>query len=253
MVDKKRWYSLFFLICVAIILNSFPLDLFFKNAILNFSIGIALKIAAIIFIFYYSKKESFTIPTFAKPNKKHLLFIPFLIAPFSNFFVVILCNSTPIIDINYQSIVFSFVNCALISIIEEMLFRCILLPEFEKVTTPFKAILYTSLIFGGMHLLNISSLSSIPICLVQSIYTFGLGLVLGLIYIYGKNIIYPIIYHLLFNFLNNTLVTGLFNLEWNITFYLTNIFIAIILIIYGIYVYYILSKEAIHATKNMDF
>ena len=88
-----------------------------------------------------------------------------------------------------------------------------------------------------MHLLNINSLASIPTCLIQALYTFGIGLVLSIVYLFSRNIIYPIILHFLFNFLNDTLVTSLFNIEWNLVFFIVNIGVGILIGLYSLFIY----------------
>jgi membrane protease YdiL (CAAX protease family) len=135
------------------------------------------------------------------------------------------------------------ISSLLTAIIEELLFRNILLDEFiNQKFTKFKSLLYSSLIFGAIHLLNISSLASIPTCIIQAIYTTGIGLVFGLIYIEAKNIIYPITLHFLFNYINDTLVTHLYNINWDLTFFITNIIIGIIIGLYSLLIYKIKIK-----------
>ena len=94
-----------------------------------------------------------------------------------------------------------------------------------------------------MHLLNITSLGSIPTCIVQSLYTFGLGLFLSIIYLFTKNIIYPIVFHFLFNFINDILITNIFVLNWDLPFFVINIIIAILTGLYALYIYFTFLKE----------
>lgn len=77
-------------------------------------------------------------------------------------------------------------------IIEELIFRKILLGKLlEKFSNrPIKAIVYSALIFGIIHL-NI----------IQGVAAFGGGIILGLIYYYTKSIKATIFAHILNNFL----------------------------------------------------
>lgn len=77
-------------------------------------------------------------------------------------------------------------------IIEELIFRKILLGKLlEKFSNrPIKAIVYSALIFGIVHL-NI----------IQGVAAFGGGIILGLIYYYTKSIKATIFAHILNNFL----------------------------------------------------
>ena len=97
--------------------------------------------------------------------------------------------------------------------------------------------------YFSLHLFNINSLASIPYCLVQAVYTFGLGLILSLMYAYSHNFIYPLIFHFLFNFINNELTTSLFIYEWNTKFYIVNIVIGVLLVAYGFLCYKLLEKK----------
>jgi membrane protease YdiL (CAAX protease family) len=130
------------------------------------------------------------------------------------------------------------ISSLLTAILEELLFRNILLEEFiNQNSNKFIALLYSSLIFGGTHLLNISSLASIPTCIIQAIYTTGIGLIFGLIYIKTNNIIYPITIHFLFNYINDTLIAHLYNINWDSTFFVTNITIGLIIGLYSLFIY----------------
>ena len=83
----------------------------------------------------------------------------------------------------------------------------------------------------------------IPYCLLQSVYTFFLGLLFAYSYICLKNIFVPIAMHFLFNFLNDVLVVELFNINYNLNFFLINIGIGLLLCIYGLILYKKVLKE----------
>lgn len=231
-MDKKRLYSILYLVCIVLLINSNPFSLFISNEILLLSINLVIKVISIIYILHYIKKENLNKIKTKKLEKSSIKLIPLLLLCFSNFFVVLIANSTVKTEIDIFAILSGLVIAILIGIIEELLFRNQILEELLKNQTKFKALLYSSLIFGGVHLLNISSISSIPTVLAQVGYTFILGLCLGYIYISSKNIILPIIYHTLFNFLNDVLVVKLFNLKWDLTFFIVNISLGILVIIY---------------------
>lgn len=237
MNEKKRLYSKLFLLCVAIFIVSLPFGFFIKNNVILSIINIILKLISLGFIIYYSKKEKFEKFEFAKPSKYHLILLPFMLVTFSNLFVAIIDKCSINTKINYLILILDLINISLTAIIEELIFRHYLYKEFITKQTMFKSIIYTSLIFGGMHLLNINSFASIPYCLLQSIYTFGIGLVLSIIYIFSKNIIYPIIFHFLFNFLNDSIIIHIFNIEWNLVFFIVNIIIGLLTGLYGLFVY----------------
>ncbi|WP_419742715.1 CPBP family intramembrane glutamic endopeptidase [Paraclostridium dentum] len=109
------------------------------------------------------------------------------IVPSKNIFNTYMQNATII-----NTIVISIQVIIIGPIIEELIFRKILLGKLlEKfINRPIKAIVYSALIFGIVHL-NI----------IQGVAAFGGGIILGLIYYYTKSIKATIFAHILNNFL----------------------------------------------------
>ena len=231
-MNKKRVYSILFLISLVLLFNSIPFDLFIQDKIILFIINIIIKLASIIYIYYYIKKEELNKLKHEKLKTSSIKLLPLLLLCASNFIVVIISKSQLKESIDLFNIITGFVTAIGVGIIEELLFRSQMLQELLNNKNKLISLLYSSLIFGSVHLLNISSLSSIPTVLIQVVYTFFLGLLLGIIYIHTNNIILPIIFHVLFNFINDTLVSNLFNLKWDLTFYIVNISVALFISIY---------------------
>lgn len=249
---KKKWYTIAYVICIILLIVNLPFNYLIKNESILSLINIACKILAIFIFFILIKKEKLHKIKLNGFCSKHLLFFPFLIACSSNIIVGLINNEYS--DINTHNLIIDLFTCIFTAVIEELLFRELLLKELNFHYNPVKSIIITSLIFGSIHLLNINSFASIPICLLQAGYTSLLGLMLGLIYLASKNIIYPIFFHFTFNFLNDSLSTNIFNLKWNSTFFIVNISISLIILMYGIYIYYIFKKEMTsNASTNMDF
>ena len=88
MANKKRWYSKLFLLSVAMLLVSIPLNMFIKNWIILSIINIILKCASLTFIIIYSKRESFEKYDLNSPKKLDLVLLPFLLITISNLIVV---------------------------------------------------------------------------------------------------------------------------------------------------------------------
>ena len=109
------------------------------------------------------------------------------IVPSKNIFNTYMQNATII-----NTIVISIQVIIIGPVIEELIFRKILLGKLlEKFSNrPIKAIVYSALIFGVVHL-NI----------IQCVAAFGGGIILGLIYYYTKSIKATIFAHILNNFL----------------------------------------------------
>ncbi|MGU8520951.1 CPBP family intramembrane glutamic endopeptidase [Clostridium perfringens] len=89
-----------------------------------------------------------------------------------------------------ESIIQLIITIVLIPIYEEIFYRGIIFGYLRKNFNIVLAILFQSLIFGLMHL-----------NLVQGIYTFILGIVLALVYIYTDSILGNITIHIIFNLL----------------------------------------------------
>lgn len=247
--NKRVWYSIAYIICVVLLLSSIPFSMLINNEILSFILSITLKISATIYMVYYIKKDGLDNPLLEKHKKSNLFIIPLIILPFSNLFVALFTNVKFNETINYFNIISGVIDAIIISVYEEVLFRGLVFNEFLKTKKVHIAIVLQALIFGSIHLLNINSLGSIPFILSQVLYTAYLGIILGIIYFKTKNIIYPIIFHMLFNVFNNVISVNLFDIKWDYKFFLINIIIGIITFIYALYYF---KGDEKHVTTNMD-
>ncbi len=97
------------------------------------------------------------------------------------------------------------VSCFLTGFFEETLFRGVLFPvlanKFEKNKKGLlKTVIFSSLIFGGAHLLNIFSGANVGSTLLQACYSTLTGALFSFILIKTKNIILCALTHGLYNF-----------------------------------------------------
>lgn len=252
-MNKQRLYSIAYLICLILLINSLPFSMFIDNEIVLFIINLVIKILSIIYICRYIKKEELNTLKLDSQNISSLKLLPLILLCGSNFMVVLFQNPTLNKDIDLFKIVTGLVISLGISIVEELLFRSQVLEEFLHKKSKIQSLIYSSLIFGAVHLLNISSFGSIPNILVQVGYTFFLGLVVGVIYLTSKNIILPIIYHFLFNFINDILVVELYKIKWDLTFFIVNIVLGIFVLIYILFLLKINKQgDDLDASENMD-
>ena len=90
------------------------------------------------------------------------------------------------------------ITIALIPIYEEIFYRGIIFEYLRKNFNIIVAIVVQALVFGVMHL-----------NLVQGIYTFILGIVLALIYMYSESILGNITVHIIFNLLGILIIPKL--------------------------------------------
>ena len=251
--NKARWYSIIYVICLGLLISSLPFSMFINDEHIIFILESISKIIAIIVVLYYIKKDNIRKFEIGESRKKDLLFIPLLFLCFSNYFVMIECSNVILNDIPIYKIIYGIGNCLFTAVLEELLFRFILLNEFLDTKKKIIAIGLSSIVFGLVHLLRIGSLASIIPALVQVAYTSFLGLFLGIIYTCSKNLIYPILFHFCFNFINGFLIDNLFKLETSINYFIINILVGLITLSYAVFIYYLFNKEDFkHVTKNMD-
>ena len=231
---KANWYSILYLICVALLITSIPFSLFIENETALFLIKCLQQIIAIIYICYYIKKNSLSKPLLNKTKLGDIfVLLPLSLLCFSNV-ITSLIGNYPANELNSTVVIFGAIGAIFVSIIEEVLFRGLLFDYFKKYHKINIAILLQALFFGLTHILNISSFSQIPAILVQILYTSFLGIILGIIYHKSNNILFPIIFHFLFNVINQTLSENLFQIKWDVTFFAINILIGGLVLLYGI-------------------
>ena len=206
--QKQRYLNIAIFICIYLIIAGIPFHYVIDNGIVISLINIGLKIGFLVFSYYYLKKYELFKPKYQKLQTKHLLFLPFLIITISNFIACLLFKYEQLNqDVYFYNLIVDLFTCLSVSICEELCFRVVLHSELLAKYKPLKAIFISSLVFGLVHLFNITSIGAIVPSLIQVLYSFGLGLILSLLYTYSSNYILPIILHFLFNYLNNYVVT----------------------------------------------
>ncbi|MCR5078967.1 MAG: CPBP family intramembrane metalloprotease [Bacilli bacterium] len=129
--------------------------------------------------------------------------IPCLVSVLANFpfSALILGKAT----IDYPNYIWVFVlYCLSISLVEELLFRVILLDFLlnyleGKNHKTLIAIILDSAIFGLYHLLNLAAGAGVIATLMQVGYTFLVGGMFAITLLKTKNILYPLILHAIFD------------------------------------------------------
>lgn len=122
-------------------------------------------------------------------------------------------------------------TCFLIPILEEIIFRGFVMEGMLELDHPILAILISSVYFGGMH--------GQPI---QIGYAFLAGLILGAVYYLTRNIVMPILAHIIFNSLGSGLYM-LFSVSKTTDDVLTVIEMVSILPFAGLCVYMALKRK----------
>lgn len=134
------------------------------------------------------------------------------------FWIVNYINGKETITVSALAIVLFIISMLFVGIAEEMLFRGILLNGFldffGEITTKSlrMAIFFSSLVFGLLHIFNVTTGATLVGAVMQAINAIALGMVFGAIYVRsGKNIWSCIIlhgFHDLASFINSGILRG---------------------------------------------
>lgn len=222
-----------------IAVTAFPFNYLTDSEIALNLCGIVARIGYIIYIVLHLKKLGLLHEErVASPNI--ILFIPLLVVCSSNFFAAGLENA------HFNSIDYALLGTQIglsfmTAIAEEIIFRkaaFFLFPDKH----PLLRIFYCAAIFGAAHIVNIIP-SFNPIVLLQVLYTFGLGLIVGLLYEYGGLLVACMVYHFLFNTLNNDIASAAFISTDSIRWISTNILFGVSAAIYCLSIYLIVLRK----------
>lgn len=241
---RFRFSDLLIFILLFIFVAAFPIDLIKVAPIYQKLILVGLRSLLIAYYVYIIVRNRIKI--FGIANLKLLLFaIPLTLACASNLIAY------AIDGVNLGSVMSSeeFVVSLLLSLVtaigEEIVFRLFIHNSFGNFSSV-KRILFSSLIFALMHLINVVNVTTVEALvsiLIQVVYTFGLGILLGSMYEYGHSLLVCVIFHFAFNALNKDLIAYLGLASSDLSFYLTAGVIAVILGLYLILLYNLYLKK----------
>lgn len=241
---RKYIYDLLLLITLYLVISTNFYDKYIMFEWLYYVVKFTLHIGYLVLAFIFIRKNNLDRPKFKKPTLEILLFIPFVIVTLSNFIFALFARDLIVREVDpLHLLIDGIVLNSFIVIAEELLFRALLLTFFLREQTPLKSILYSSLIFGAVHIVNISSVTTILPGLVQVAYTFFLGLLVATAYYFTENFIVPVLFHLAFNFFNDNLFSALFSYEAGVLFYTINSVIVVLSLAYGVFLYYYLTRK----------
>lgn len=247
---KVSTRNLLIYILLFIFVAAFPIDLINTTELNKGLIMIALRLVLLSYFVYELIRNRVKI--FGLTNFVNLLFcIPLALCWFSNLISASIngCFKTPSFDA--ALFVVTIALCLINVITEEIVFRLFLQNQFTN-ATPIKRILFSALVFSLMHLINLANVSSIDALItvvVQVVYNFGLGLILGFIFEYSHSLVSCVIFHFGFNLFNSILIQYYQVSIDQITFYVTAVIIALVLAIYLLLVYKFIFKKYIKYYK----
>jgi len=209
------------LIIVYILLNSYSLNTFGITSYKTTLINLILSISIIIFIIKNKLLDYYRLTSFPNP-KKFLYFIPLLLLISVNIINGFNINNT------ISEIIFYMLSMICVGFIEEIIFRGFLFKMMEKDNLKL-AIIVTSITFGIGHIINLLNGADLIPTLIQICYCISTGYLFAIILVKGNSLWPCIITHSLVNALS------IFNIENNISTYISPIILTIIPILYAIY------------------
>lgn len=252
-MSKKKLIDMAIAIFAYLIAASFPFNLFIKGEIATWlvpSLQITAQVIFLIFWIVFIPKSELKIKDNHANLKNILLFLPVLLIIPSNYLYVALCPNSYSNSFDY-TFALQFVLLFLVVSNEEYIFRIVMLSNLDKVKNNLMKVLISSSVFAICHIGSFLSTFN-PADLLVVVYTFGLGMVLGLIYVYGGTAWPCVLIHLFFNLFNGLIFQTLFDSSISIlTFILVNIGVALVVSIYLIIIYFVrLRKCVIYNTEE---
>ena len=242
-MTKNKIYDLLIIILIYIGLSCIPFNLLYISPIFVTFFQILSQIITFLLILFILRKSPLKVSIKKTNSKNVILFIPLVIVCFSNFFCLLMPESKLILSFNFQLLLDIFLSVA-IAWNEEYIFRLILIDNLDSGNDSFKNILISSAIFALCHITHFLS-SFNPVALIDVIYTFGIGIVLGFIYIYSDSLIFAFIFHAIFNIINNNLSLAWIQYGDNLfLYYLINVIVALVAAVYLLIVYMIKLKKS---------
>lgn len=239
---EKKFLSLAILFLLFLFAASFPFSSFIPDGTLVYYLRGGIRILYVGVFLFLTKKWDLVPLRFRFSFPRDLLFLPFFLLSASNLFYLTLSRK-PLAAFSWDDLLWAELFYSLcVALSEECLFRGLIFGNLVENKKPFVAILLSSLIFSLTHAVNFFSLS-VGETFAQMGYTFVLGLFLGILYYESENLVYPILLHALFNFLDNDLFIALYQGEWDLPFFLTNGILGTVLLLYAFLLFFFLEKK----------
>ena len=235
---KSQLIDLLIYILLFIFVVSLPVDLLRIELAYELIIRIGLRVILLIFFIYVIWKNK--IKVFGNSTFKELLiFLPFFIICFSNIFASLIGGGFDYVKSSCLVLFLEILLCLVGAVLEEIVFRLFIQTSLVN-RSPLSRIILSALIFALCHLINVVNVRSATAfvnVLIQTVYTFGLGLVLGFIFEYSSSLVFVVILHFAFNLFNDVLYGFLGGYTTDLVFILTAVVVAMLVAAYGIVLY----------------
>lgn len=232
---RFRFSDLLLFILIFIFVAAFPVDLIPVAPIYQLAIIVGLRGLLVAYYIYIIIK--YRIKVFGIANIKNLLLcLPFFLVAASNMIAAGIDGGFNGVFDSPWVLVLNTIYTLFIAVSEEIVFRLFIHNSLAN-TSSVKRIFGSAAIFALMHLLNIINvryLDALVTVLLQTVYTFGLGLLLGVLYEYSHSLTGAMLLHFCFNFFNTTLFQYLNGYTSTLAFYLTAVVIAVVVGAYAL-------------------
>ena len=241
-MTKSKLLDTLILILIDIGISCLPFDLFGITGTLQLIFQI-LGQFLIFFLFRLVLKKSplkFKERTYNRTNM--IFFIPVFILCFSNFFNLL--NPANYIEFSFSiDLVLALALSFCVAFNEEYLFRSVIIDNIESSEKPIVKVVISASIFAACHLTVFFSTFN-PIDLIQVVYTFGLGIVLGLMYVYGECLWYCVLFHFAYNAINGNLAeTWVKYPTIDYLYFLINALVGLVIAAYLFTIYFLKLKK----------
>lgn len=219
--EKHEDIVCYILIIIYILINMFSIDNFgivdYRSSIINtlLSLFIILYIIKLKKLRYYGLIK-------VENTKDFLYFIPLLFIISTNLWNGININN------NFFEIICFIITMINIGFLEEIIFRGFLFRMLEKENLKL-AIVVSSITFGVGHIINLFNGAALIPTFLQICYATSIGFLFVTIFYKSNSLLPCIITHSLVNALS------IFNIENNLSMYISSVFLIIVPLIYTIY------------------
>lgn len=178
-----------------------------------------------------------------------LLVLPCLLISINNFpFVPVLSNGVAL-EARWYLVLLYALQCLFVGIFEETAFRgCVFMLMLEKRSKTrkdiFFSIVFSSLIFGAIHIVNLFVGAGIVPVVLQLGYSFLIGAMCSVALLVTQSLWVPVILHALFNFAGGVIPTFVDNFKiWTVGEIVLTVVVSLIVAIYVVLLFFKFDLE----------
>ena len=176
--------------------------------------------------------------------KSLLLILPCFLISLNNFPFVAVFESTVSFDANWYFVSLYAIQCFFVGLFEETAFRgCVFMLMLEKRHKTrkdvFFSIVFSSLIFGAVHIVNLFAGAGIVPVILQLGYSFLIGAMCAVALLITRSIWVSIVLHSLFNFAGGVIPTFVDNFKiWTRGEVVLTVIVSIIVAVWVVLVFF---------------